>query len=327
MYIRQYFENSGDQNLPVLDFSQANELFTCPFKGNIKYSLHKVYKDKAKSLQLGSLGHTCFAAIRLWWLYAKQHLDINFIKNKCNDLGIIDVTQYNDESDINALSMVCYNVIANSDYQDDPEDKKRTKENLSISIYEYIKEFVQIMKNEDVWVDGDKIGVEVPFKLVINDQFVFIGRIDGIHITKESKIVIPVENKTSSLINESWLAQWELSNQIQGYCVACENYTGVKCNTARIVGLQIPQGKNSPFYTSLIHKNEASIIDWLKWFEHCVSLKTKDVHSCIKNKSSCYNYFRMCEFAHICMSNSEEEKNSLIEELDDYVWNPIEENI
>lgn len=319
-----------DEGLPRIDFSQANELFTCPYKGNIRYSLNKILGEKSKSLQLGSLAHQCFAAIRLWWLYHMQKLQdekyTNLIKSKCASNEIPDVTLIKEETPLISLSMVIHNIIAESKYEDDPNDKKRTKENLSISMYEYAKEFVELMNTEEIWYSDDKIGVEVPFEIVVNNDFVFIGKIDGIHKTNGGN-VLPVENKTSSLINEAWLNQWELSNQIQGYCIACSFYTNLKIDVARIMGLQIPIGKSNPYQTSVIHKNDASLLDWFKWIEHCVTLKTKYVDKCIHNRSACYNYFRMCDYAHICSARNDDERQALIGELTDDTWNPTSEDI
>lgn len=320
--------NENDKDLPRIDFSQANELFTCPFKGNLKYSLNKNVEGKAKSLELGSLAHDCFAGIRLWWLYNKQNVNEQLIKDKCNSLGLVDITEIGKgDEDIPGLSAVVHNIISESKYQDDPEDKKRTKENLMISMFDYIVEFIELMKTEEVWFDKDKLGVEVKFELVINELFVFIGRIDGIHKTRYGGAILPVENKTSSLINENWLEQWGLSNQIQGYCISTSFYTELDCNIARVIGLQIPKGRMAAYQTSLIHKHNRSVDDWFLWMSKCVELKTKHIESCIKNKSSCYNYFRMCDFANICDANSNEEQNRLIEELPNYEWNPIKEDV
>lgn len=320
---------SDDIELPRIDFSQANELYTCPFKGNLKYTLNKSIddKDSSQSLKFGRLGHDCFAAIRLWWLANRQNFDKEILIKKCKNLKLEEfVLEKNDNDAQTALSMVVYNVISNSGYEDNIKDKKRTKENLLISMNSYISKFIELMKTESIWFDKDKIGVEVPFEIVINDTFVFIGRIDGIHKTNGTGKILPVENKTSSLINEEWLNQWELSNQIQGYCVAATHFTGIECDAARIIGLQTPEGKTSPWQSSIIYKNMASIRDWFMWLYACVNLKNKNITQCIHNRSACYNYFRMCDFSHICMAKSDDERMRLINDLHDITWNPIEQD-
>lgn len=348
------------------DFSLLNSVSTCPFYGILRHVHSKVLtvNERNMALECGTLCHECFACYRALSVYYRGETEKDYQVSKLGYDYIVNIFQeLMPELDIDRVNEVLHElfeeaktkttllakytifsnfIIDNSGYYDDPDDKKRTIDNIKESLLSYLSNFLDIIQKEPVWFDIEqqKLGIEIPFDLNITITYIvngeehkqdihFIGKVDGIHIREDGSLVIH-ENKTASRLDDSWLGQWYKSHQITGYCLAGSYFTGLNCFQARVLGMQIPIPKYSgyAFRTDRVDRQTDDFSDWARWVltTHQVIEEYKNNPEIAPmNTHACCKYYKQCAFLPICDQTLEERKNIIENEMQIQEWSPLDE--
>lgn len=349
-----------DKEFPLegdgIDFSTMNAISSCPFKGIVSNVLGKHLKDgeeRNMALEAGDLSHKVYAVWRALSLEDEELQDIyvkKFLKqvvpempDEVFDKEVEELVGKTTDCLTPLAEMMVYAdwVIANSGFYDDEKDKKRTIENIRTSLMAYGSNFLTLVKEEPVWISEDrtKVGIELPFEYVIRFEYIengfknvkyikFIGKIDGIHVHKNGKLIIH-ENKTASRLDDSWLAQWYMSHQITGYCLAASDFVGEYIDQARVLGMQIPVPKMSgyAYRTDRVDRPQYFLESWAKWVitQSDIIDQYKDYpEKAIMNTKSCCAFYSTCPLMCLC-TLPEDERKQAIEEMPVKKWSPLNE--
>ena len=131
--------------------------------------------------------------------------------------------------------------------------------------------------------------IEIPFDIVVEIEHTshqdlevpwmtkarFTGKLDGLHMNKDKLIVI--EEKTGARLDDSWLAQWILSHQITGYCLAATTFTNLPCNHALVSGTRIPIGRipAEGIRKEYVPRTPLMFEKWANWFVTTVQMESE----------------------------------------------------
>lgn len=356
-------------DLKGYDFSMINAINTCPMYGITRYVHNKVFtiNEREMALECGALCHNCFAIYRALSIYYRGVKEQNdticiigkkqirkFLLEVVSDLtedSVYDVCeelllQANEKTTPLAKYTIFSDfLIDNSGYYDDPDDKKRTIDNIKESLFAYLSNFLDLIQKEPVWINNiheidTLVGIEIPFDLKVTINYVangeeqeqvlhFIGKLDGIH-TRDDGTLIVHENKTASRLDDSWVGQWYNSHQITGYCLASSFFTGESCLQARVLGMQIPVPKYSgyAFRMERVDREKHYFADWCRWMitNHQAIEEYKDTPEIApKNTHACCKYYKQCAFTYLCVNSAEERKRIIEEEMIEHEWSPLNE--
>ena len=350
-----------DSHLPAFDHTKLSAINTCPTWGILRYIHHKKMpgSSRAMALEAGSTAHEAFAAVR-WYQYkyfqcktptqhenAEYHGNILFPNGRFSRmLAVLSESSTHRTNCIN-FAIEC---MESTDFYDDISDNRRTLSNLSEAIIAYIDAYD--MERYPIWIRDPEdpktdIGIEIPFDVVVDIEYEqcivpdvvtietlqarFTGKLDGLHIDpkKDGRLLIE-ENKTGARLDDSWLAQWILSNQITGYCVASQTFTGMECTYAIVSGMRIPIGKVPAEGIRKEPVNRKAILfeKWAVWFATTILVVNEwkdNVEDAPMYTHSCNRYFRACSFLPFCASDSVEEKLDIIEEMELDEWDVLAE--
>lgn len=351
-----------DAHLPTYDHTKLSAINTCPTWGILRYTHHKKMPgaSRAMALEAGSASHEGFAAVR-WYQYkyyqcktevqhsnAIHHGHILFPNGRFDRmLSVIS------ESATHRTNCINFTIeaIESTDFYDDISDNRRTISNISESIIAYID--AVDFERYPVWIRDETdpltdIGIEIPFDVVVDIKYGdtdyqdaedkdmkvrFTGKLDGLHIDpkKDNQLLIE-ENKTGARLDDSWLAQWILSNQITGYCIASQTFTGLPCTYAIVSGMRIPIGKNAHegIRKEPVNRKPIMFEKWGTWFATSILMEQEwkdNVADAPMYTHSCNRYFRSCAFLPFCASDTKEEKLEIIAEMELDEWSPLIEHV
>ncbi len=352
-----------DTHLPTYDHTKLSAINTCPTWGILRYIHHKKMPGSARAMALeaGSTAHEAFAAVR-WYQYknfqcktpiqhenAAYHGEILFPDNRFSRMLSVLSESTTHRTNVINFAIEC---MESTDFYDDISDNRRTISNISESIIAYIDAIdferypIWIRDPEDPKTD---IGIEIPFDVVVDIEYEsgptfedkggynnhlqcrFTGKLDGLHIDPrhDNRLLIE-ENKTGARLDDSWLAQWILSNQITGYCVASQTFTGLECSHAIVSGMRIPIGKipAEGIRKEPVNRKPIMFEKWAGWFVTSVLMEQQwrdAVEDAPMYTHSCNRYFRACSFLPFCAADSVEEKMQIINEMELDEWDVLAE--
>ena len=335
-----------DKHLSVYDHTALSAINTCLTWGIIRYVKHLRMggTQRQMPLEAGEAAHQVFAAYRLYKLLKAQHredLALYHGKRLFSDRyqALLDKLDSGATERTNCINF-CLEALYTSGFYDDPSDKFRTLDNLAEATIVFIDS--QPLDKNPVWIrdesksDSD-VGIEIPFDLVVNIetdldcvgdlQFRYAGKLDGIHVG--SRGIFVEDNKTGARIDDAWLAQWRMSHQLTGYCVAVSTWTEQTCSQARVAGMKIPIGKDlsSGIRNELVPREPYHFEAFAKWLVHTISLIQQYQDNPLdapRYTHSCNRYFRACSFLPLCDSSEEEQRLSLSQMVTDE-WSPLKE--
>jgi len=343
-----------DSHLPTYDHTKLSAINTCPTWGILRYSMHKKMPGGARQMPLeaGSASHEGFAAVRL---YQYLYHDEDFPNKKDNAAfhGIRLFGTYRYQSMVNTLSegatdrTNCINftieALETFGFYDDITDRNRTLSNITESLISYID--ATDFKRYPIWVRDKNdpetdIGIEIAFDVVVDIKYElddgpvamlqarFTGKLDGLQYDKDKLII--VENKSGSRLDDSWLAQWILSHQITGYCLASATFTELPCNHALVSGMRIPIGRipAEGIRKEYVPRSPLMYEKWANWFVTTINTERQYVDKVVDAPMythSCNRYFRSCSFLPFCASDTVKEKEDIIEEMELDEWSPLHE--
>ena len=347
-----------DSHLPTYDHTKLSNINTCPTWGILRYSKHKAMPNSKRSMALeaGITAHEGFAAIR-WIQYRNtcktkvQRTNLEFHANRLfgeRFPGMFDTLSDGATDRTNAINFAI-TAMESCGFYDDMEDYKRTLSNIEESMIAFIDAYD--MERYPIWVRDatdpeTDVGIEIAFDIVVDIEYEmglpvviredhisklhlqvrFTGKLDGLHWNKDNLIII--EEKTGAVLNDHWLAQWILSHQITGYCLASSTFTGQPCNNALISGMRIPIGKvpAEGIRKEYVPRNQLMFEKWACWFVTSIAMEQQfidDIINAPMYTHSCNRYFNSCSFLPFCAADDIEEKELILTEMEDAEWSPL----
>lgn len=339
----------------MYDFTKLTAIDTCPTWGVLRYGLHKTevqlsHGGRAMALECGSACHDYYAALRMWTLLQEpidnhyqvmEHGKKLFGAERWNAMLVVP----QDSDRINNATLFALDALHSNGYYDDPSDRKRTMANMEVACMAYTDRFFK--SDMPVVVQGDLIGVEIPFVLEVTkfgmeqwdidpdngrmrprllERHYYCGRIDGVHHYGDTKVVC--ENKTAGRLNEPWRMSFNISAQVTGYTIAGTEIFGEEINNAFVMGMQIPPPRD--IYNGVVFeylsRTESDRIRWCEWFFAGVERYEALVPNptlAPRYSHSCNRYFSACMFIPYCASTRAEQRE-LIDNMRTDEWSPLD---
>lgn len=338
----------------MYDYSALTAIDTCPTYGVLRYGLHRTdipltTGGRSMAIEAGKACHDYYAALRMWTIAGNQvgldngtwhtrwlqHGEKLFGPARWNSI----LQQPQDTGNpVNNATLFALEALHTSGFYDDPDDKRRTMQNLEVACMAYTDRYFQ--SDMPVLVRDDFIGVECPFVLEVMRCFedfngegwipeqiaYYCGRIDGVQ-TWGDKLVV-CENKSASRIGDAWRTSFAISHQVTGYTIAGSCMLGELVDTAFVMGMQIPPTRDiySGVAFEILSRTDSDRLRWCEWFFDGVSKYER--HSARptyapRYSHSCNRYFSACQFIPYCAS-AREEQAELIEGMRTDEWSPLD---
>ncbi len=331
-----------DKHLPTYDHTALSAVNTCPTWGILRYIKHKRMPNmsRAMALEAGAAAHEIFAAVRLYQLYYTQDEKELATKEAYRIFGesraksIFDVVSDTATTRTNLINFGL-EALYTCGFEDEINDRNRTVTNISEAAIIYMDRWD--LERYPIWISPNGYsGIEVPIDLTVtielNDGgtllFRYTGKADGIHHNKD-KVIIQ-ENKTGARIDDAWLAQWQLSHQITGYCIGVSTITNSECNDALVLGMRIPSGRDIAGAVRIesVRRGENFYENWIEWLAHTVLLieEFNDPIHLPMYTHSCNRYFRPCTNVPFCYADNEE-REQIYSEMEIDKWSPLNDKV
>jgi hypothetical protein len=354
------------KHLPAYDHTALSSINVCPTWGIIRYVEHLRMpgEGRAMALEAGSAGHEIFAACRWFQFDTRSCLTVlSEIKRAQSDnLGIrlfgenrfeqMLATQSKTATERTNLMNFCLEALYSCGFYDDPYDKYRTVNNIAETGINWLDRY-DLDKNplwiRDVHDSNTDIGIEIAFDIIVTIEYEedeqhkdgvvdsipkqeivrYCGKLDGLHWDSKGSLRVE-EDKTGNRLDDAWLAQWQMSHQITGYCVAASAFTDQQVLKAKIRGMKIPLGRDimAGVREESVSRNELMVNKWAVWLMHtisCIDEYKRDLLNIPQYTTSCSRYFRPCSFLPLCTCPTEEEKLEVLSEMTHDKWSPLDE--
>ena len=304
-----------------IDVSYLGTVLSCPFKGYIKVLKQKAAEIESSAIDAGHFCHECYALTRLWCLYVdlvKENIEFN----KINDVKfmieqIIKKELKYDELEYKFAYTLLNDFMCYENYKEKENEKKRTLSNIRNAILEFISMTIEDMKTYKIYNDKF-IGVEHHFNeefSISGNKINFFGTIDGVYQHRETNQIILVENKTASSLTDAYLMQYDNNYQVSAYMFVMRKIYNLEVNYAMMQVHTLPINTFKIARKSVEYSNQQEV-DFLNVIKNAENIcNTK-----LLNKSSCFDFFRICEFFDICSLKNEKEREEAINELKDNEW-------
>lgn len=338
--------------LPIFSFNTLDKIERCPTYGVVSGLLHRTMaiSETSLALEAGSACHQGFAAIRIRDAYEQGEIELalqaqqKLITDGERDSDLEDMlAEDDDDFRMHLRRAYVLEVFDRYGFLEDPRDKRRTINNLSNSLGHVVEEwpwgkYAPGVLPKRLWEGGEafnELGIEYKFALRIDAEvlghklaFVVVGLMDGIHIESRGAYV-PHENKTSSKLDEGYIAGQRMSYQHTTYIVALNtilDHLGIEqtapCQASRLIAVSIPlpkgYGQNFAYANELMHRTDAQFQDWVVWIVNHVYTALQfvdDPMGAPKNTHSCYRFFRACPLLPLCHTD-QDERLTVLDEME-----------
>ena len=345
-----------DNGTVFYDFTKLTAINTCPTYGLLRYGLHRTeipltISGRNLAIECGKACHDFFAAVRMWTLLQRPDMleRVEDIYKHANKLfgrerwqSMMQMPQDSDPQ-TNCINFAL-DALHTSGYYDDPSDRKRTMGNMEASCIAYLQRYMQ--SDMPILVEGDFIGVEIPFVLEVKriqeacyiidpdngravpkiDTHYYCGRIDGVQLLGDEVVVC--ENKTAAMLSQAWRTSFAISAQVTGYTIAGTALLGREVNQAIVMGAQIPLPRD--VYNGVVFESQSrSLSDrvrWCEWFFESISTYERYIEAptlAPRYSHSCNRYFSACQFIPYC-SSQREEQDSILDAMRTDEWSPLD---
>ena len=319
-----------DFTLPWVDHSTLDAIERCPRLGIILYKHNKHMRDKRNvHLIAGSAMHRFFAAFNT---FAKPELAaLTFTAEELETFAAAAEASPDDKQ------QVAWALEALYTSEELPEDN----EYKSVNELEKSCLYWAEMQNDN---NREIVYVEHHFDLTINNTFRYVGKIDCIKKTKKRGILVPVEYKHTSRINDGYIAKWQLSRQVAGYYLALKVYeeegklpdlgiSGEIADYIEVETIQVPIPKkitNLPHLRKPYEITEDQLMEWGRWIKRTYAFYEDETNApwdAPTNQNACYSFNSVCQFLNeFCTQCSEVREEIFNEEMHEIIWNPTEGN-
>lgn len=340
------------EETPLLSYSSITNFNRCPTLGVLSKSIGREAGGegrRAMALEAGSVCHEVYSVLRLYQLI-QQDMAGHAWHHAGRILGDARREQIWHQLDHPDPRTARYNfameALYTSGFTDDAFDRKRTFANIEDSLNDYInycqydKWPIFVLDHEDT---SSFVGVEIPVVLRISFYFnddrapwtVYIdGVVDGIHYdAKNVNRLIIQENKTTGVMDDTWIEQFTVEHQITMYALMASMVMHREIRDVHLYGMPIPCGRKQvttmqPFkresdrYVAHLFQWAITALEWHFGFKDTPLDAPRFTHSCRR-------FFRTCSMMPICAAprNVQEEEiqqmpiatnNHLKELLDGY---------
>ena len=155
----------------------------------------------------------------------------------------------------------------------------------------------------------------------------YTGKLDGLLLDNGEPFVL--DDKTGARIDEAWLSQWILSQQITGYCLCASVLVKQTVFKAHVIGMSIPAAKDLMMTVRQenVTRNERMFKDWANWVYHTVKMdeefRDRPAEAPMYTHS-CNRYFRPCSLVPFCAEDSVEGRNQILTEMEHDPWDVLD---
>lgn len=344
-----------DQSLPWLDYSTLAAIERCPREGITQYVGHKQpvsrTMHRAMALEAGTAFHAFCAAFNLYLMPDGP--------NKTAGLSVFDpsaveyAAQCANRTRTAKATIFATQILDSLGYEDDPEDNKRTYDNLlqSCSTWAAMNEnrpfkVVAVEQSFDLTlVARYSIEAYMPKSgtFTSDDQVLtirLVGKIDAVCDLEGG--LFPLDYKLLSKVDKNTITRWELDSQPTIYRWALPSLLtklGMTTNTKilQLVGLEltkipiaaratVPQHTRELIERTDIH-NKATVLNIIRTATLIREFETAPWMAPTHNNTSCYRYFSVCPFLHsYCVFDDSTRAEVFNNELVPFNWDPTESN-
>lgn len=329
-----------ESGMQVYSHSISTAIQTCPKWGIIRYLKGLYFKTeyRAMALEAGSLVHEVFAGIRIWQLYREQGLAQHAVytgERLFPNGRFAECWIDKDDDPQNEIEQFIFNIIHTNEFEDDPRDKFRTLSNLEETSLRFIDEMRKTMDRNHVWVADENdptapVGIECSIAIVVDEEFIYIGTIDGVSYQPHLNSHRLEELKTASRLDEAFRRKFEIDHQPTGYMAMAELAYGLSINKGRVIGIKPKQTKSNEDYISFEEiRDDTKKWQWLQSlrFSHRIAMEhIDDPLNAPMFTHSCNRYFRPCGFVDLC-AGDEEDQAYIFEGMEPAPLSPSQEEI
>lgn len=299
------------------------------------------------ALEAGELMHKMFAAVRIWQLIRRQGLADHGIQTALRIYGqnawdkIVEKSKsYSDRDELLAL---CFAVLHESGWEDDPRDSIRTMSNMEVATIEYADERLRAMDQFPIWVSNQfdsnsMVGIEQVFDVVLmyEDEYKirYIGTIDGLVIDLDRDDLPTLEdNKTASRLDSGFQNAIFMKYQFTGYLACSTAVFGLQVFNGRVLGVKIKRTNTGENYVSLpLSRDYDAFAKWgtdIRWFVQNMYEPFGDdgYEDAPRFTHSCNRFFRPCSLIPFCSDTPEGRKIAFEQEMVPVTPSPSERAI
>lgn len=364
--VTQSKEDDQGTEIPAFDYTKLTAINTCPRWGLIRYDQHRRMPGTGRNLplEMGSLAHKCFAAIRYFELLEygpsvyRDTYDHRAVAEKGEQLfgrdRLAEIVKLHgaDEDLRRRLNSVAIYVANMYGYYDDPSDRRRTLSNLEASLSSYID---RTQLGQRLPIIRPFIGIENSFDITITfkeeeaaqdvaehaqsrseqgatRKVRYVGLIDGlVHPHNDPSSIQCEENKTASRLNHSWEDSFLTSHQVTGYCVAASQLTRIPVTECIVRGMMVPLPRTydlEGIANLPVSRDIWRIREWIKWVYDTVQVWDKwkdDPLNAPEFTHSCNRYFRSCSFIPLCAMADPEDRALNFSQMVVDKWDPLDQ--
>lgn len=330
-----------DETLPWVDFSTLKEIQLCPTKGVVKYIAHKwpTAEHRDMPLEAGNAFHLMCAAWNLYKLGDKEKISELFGSPYAFPLcAMLDSVEASVAGGGDPAILFALSALHDaSGFYDNPDDKKRTTKAIEDAF------MLHWVPNQLENVTGTLVAVEKPIEYVLTIEYLdntaavctckvkYRGRVDK--VMRGATGLLPVDYKTTTLgLDSEYSAQFELPHQLTGYSIGLRLlFPDEEISPfGMIEAVKLPPAKRegaSSYFRGTFDINICEfaqfVIDNYQHIEtYLQSSNIEDVER--RAPTACNAYFARCPLLSTLCVNSEDDRNMLLEDFDDYSWNPHE---
>jgi hypothetical protein len=287
------------------------------------------------ALEAGELMHKVFAMCRIWQLHRLQKLPKHAKKAGHRIFGekLFDEIWAKGEgyAKRDELLAMCFAVLHNSNWVDDPKDSIRTMSNMEVATIEYVDERLRAMDQFPIWVASEfdsnsKVGIEQVFDVVMQYEdgykLRYIGTIDGLVLDTDRDNTPTLEdNKTASRIDSGFQNALFMKYQFTGYLACSTAVFGIQVFYGRVIAVKIKRSNTGENYASLaISRDFDAISKWgqdVRWFVENLYEPFGDsgYENAPRFTHSCNRYFRPCSLIPFCADTAEGRKIAFEQEM------------
>lgn len=308
----------SDVKLPWYDHSTLAAVSDCPRYGIITYrhNKHLYNSKKSDALLGGNAAHKFFAAYDIYGsdksishaFTAEQLEQFYSAAEASEDIG-------------RRITFALEAIYCHMDGLPDTESRKNAEKIEDSCLF---------------WAEQQKhdrkiIGVENKFSITVDEKFRYVGLIDCLQLTKRN-VLIPIERKTASRIDDKYIAKWELSRQITGYHVALNTYqkSGLLpyklADYVEIEAQQFPMTKGDKTLRYIKQKYDREqwhYNEWYNWVIENIRRTECDTPYDAPTREACYNFNSICPLLkEFCSFDPETREEIFNEHMITSVWDP-----
>jgi hypothetical protein len=308
----------------------------CPTWGIVHGQRRYQSAARSMALEAGELMHKVFAAVRIWQLWRiqklKGHADVTAYRVFGQDMWKKITDKARGQIGRDELLGLCFAVLHESGWVDDPKDNIRTMSNMEVATIEYVDERIKVMKSWPIWVANEfdsnsKVGIEQVFDVTLqyDDEYKirYIGTVDGLVLDASRSPMVPTleDNKTASRLDAGFQYATHMKYQFTGYMACSTAVFGIQVFEGRVLGVKIKRSNTGENYVSLpITRDYDAIAKWgndIRWYVQNMyePFGEQGYEEAPRFTHSCNRFFRPCSLIPFCSDSPEGRRIAFEQEM------------